>query len=80
MPYRVLHSSLHCPILAGHLIPSEMGRLYCEKLPNCNLVLIYDAGHAIDAERPEAFVSVVSDFLQHREGFVVNRQSWLINP
>ncbi len=80
-----LMPDLHVPVLVlfgtmDRMIPPEMGRLYCEKLPNCSLVLVYDAGHAVDAERPEAFVSVVSDFLQHHEGFLVNRQSWLINP
>jgi pimeloyl-ACP methyl ester carboxylesterase len=76
---------LQVPVLVlfgtlDQLIPPEMGRLYCEKLPNCHLVLVYDAGHAVDADRPEAFVSVVGDFLQHHEAFLVNRQSRLINP
>ena len=76
---------LHVPVLVlfgtlDRMIPPEMGRLYCEKLPNCHLILVYDAGHAVDADRPEAFVSVVSDFIQHHEGFLVNRQSGLINP
>jgi pimeloyl-ACP methyl ester carboxylesterase len=62
------------------MIPPEMGRLYCEKLPNCTLILVYDAGHALDADRPEAFVSAVDDFLQRHEGFLVNRESRLINP
>jgi pimeloyl-ACP methyl ester carboxylesterase len=78
-------AGLHVPVLVlfgtlDRMIPPEMGRLYCEKLPNCHLILVYDAGHAVDADRPEAFVSVVSDFLQHHEGFLVNRQSGLINP
>jgi pimeloyl-ACP methyl ester carboxylesterase len=76
---------LHVPVLVlfgtmDRMIPPEMGRLYCEKLPNCHLILVYDAGHEVDADRPEAFVSVVSDFIQHHEGFLVNRQSGLINP
>ena len=76
---------LHVPVLVlfgtmDRMLPSEMGRLYCEKLPNCHLILMYDAGHEVDADRPEAFVSVVSDFLQHHEAFLVNRQSGLINP
>ncbi len=76
---------LNIPVLVlfgtmDRMIPSEMGRHYCEKLPNCHLILVYDAGHAVDADRPEAFVSVVSDFLQHHEAFLVNRQSGLIHP
>lgn len=78
-------TDLEIPVLVlfgteDRMIPPEMGRLYCDVLPNCNLILVYDAGHAVDADRPEAFVSVVSDFIQHQEGFIVNRQSWLIDP
>jgi pimeloyl-ACP methyl ester carboxylesterase len=62
------------------MIPPEMGRIYREKLPNCHFVLVYDAGHAIDADRPEAFTSVVSDFLERREQFIVTRTSALLNP
>lgn len=76
---------LHVPVLVlfgtlDRMIPSAMGHLYCEKLPNCSLVLVYDAGHAVDADRPEAFVAVVNDFIQRHEGFLVNRQSRLIHP
>jgi pimeloyl-ACP methyl ester carboxylesterase len=62
------------------LIPPEMGRIYREKMPNCNFVLVYDAAHAIAAERPEALVSVVDDFLERKEAFVVSNQSTMINP
>jgi len=76
---------LHVPVLVvfgtmDRMIPPEMGRLYCEKLPNCHLILVYDAGHEADADRPEAFVSVASDFIQRHEAFLVNRQSGLIHP
>jgi pimeloyl-ACP methyl ester carboxylesterase len=46
------------------MIPPEMGRIYREIMPNCHLVFVYDAGHAIDGDRPEAFASIVSDFLE----------------
>ena len=62
------------------VIPPEMGRIYREKLPNCQLVFVYDAGHALDAERPEAFASLVCDFLERREGFIVKNQSSLLYP
>ena len=62
------------------MIPPEMGRIYRAKLPNCHFVLVYDAGHAIDADRPEAFASVVSDFLERHEQFIVTRTSGLVNP
>ncbi|MGE3271684.1 MAG: alpha/beta fold hydrolase, partial [Chloroflexota bacterium] len=62
------------------VIPPEMGRLYRQIMPNCHFVLVYDAGHAIDADRPEAFVSLVTDFLERHEQFVVTRTSSLIHP
>jgi pimeloyl-ACP methyl ester carboxylesterase len=62
------------------MIPPEMGRFYKELIPNCHLVLVYDAGHALDAERPEAFVEVVADFLERHEAFVVSRTETVIHP
>ena len=76
---------LNVPVLVlfgtkDRMIPPEMGRIYREKLPNCHYILVYDAGHAIDADRPEAFASIVRDFLDRHESFVVNQTSALINP
>jgi 4,5:9,10-diseco-3-hydroxy-5,9,17-trioxoandrosta-1(10),2-diene-4-oate hydrolase len=62
------------------LIPYSMGRRYRELMPNCHLVLVYDAGHAIGFDRPEAFSEVVSDFLTKHEAFVVTQESALVNP
>jgi pimeloyl-ACP methyl ester carboxylesterase len=62
------------------IIPPEMGRVYREKLPNCHFILVYDAGHAIGADRPEAFSSLVSEFLERREQFLVSRASTLVHP
>jgi pimeloyl-ACP methyl ester carboxylesterase len=62
------------------MIPPEMGRHYKELLPNGYLVLVYDAGHAIGAERPEAFAEVVSDFLDRREAFLISRTETAIHP
>jgi pimeloyl-ACP methyl ester carboxylesterase len=62
------------------VVPATMGRVYREKMPNCNYVLVYDAGHDVGAERPEAFVSLVGDFLERREAFIVNTTSSLLNP
>jgi pimeloyl-ACP methyl ester carboxylesterase len=77
--------SLNLPVLVlfgtlDRAIPPEMGRIYREKLPDCHFILVYDAGHAIDADRPEAFASVVGDFLQRRGGFLVTRGSGLLHP
>jgi pimeloyl-ACP methyl ester carboxylesterase len=58
----------------------DMGRLYREKLPDCSLVYVYDAAHEVDADRPEAVVSLVNDFLSRHAAFVVNNRSSLIYP
>ena len=62
------------------LTPPELGRHYPELLPHCHLVFVYDAAHAIDADRPEAFVAAVTDFLERHEKFVVRRESGLLYP
>jgi pimeloyl-ACP methyl ester carboxylesterase len=62
------------------VLPAETGRLYVERLPNCYYALVYDAGHEIDAERPEALFAAVRDFLEQRETFVVSRKNTVINP
>jgi hypothetical protein len=43
-------------------------------------VLVYDAGEAIEIERPEALLGAVRDFVEQREKFVVNTKSTAINP
>lgn len=62
------------------VIPPEMGRHYKELLPNGHLVLVYDAGHAIGAERPEAFVEIVTDFIDRHEAFLISRAETVIHP
>ncbi len=37
------------------VIPPVMGRIYKELLANAHLMFVYDAGHALMVERPEAF-------------------------
>ena len=62
------------------LTPPELGRHYRAILPNCHLVLVYDAAHALDADRPEAFAALVTDFVARREQFVVREESGLRYP
>jgi len=62
------------------MIPPDLGHLYKEFIPDCHLVFVYDAGHAIAAERPEAFTEVVSDFLDRHDAFVVSRTPTVIHP
>jgi pimeloyl-ACP methyl ester carboxylesterase len=62
------------------VIPPDMGHLYKELMPNCHLVFVYDAGHAISTDRPEAFTEVVADFLERHEAFVISRTDTVIHP
>lgn len=62
------------------VIPPEMGHFYKEMIPNCHLVFVYDAGHAISTERPEAFTEVVADFLERHEAFIISRTETVIHP
>jgi pimeloyl-ACP methyl ester carboxylesterase len=70
-------------ILFGTLdtvIAPAMGRVYKELMPNCHLVFVYDAAHAISTDRPEAFAEVVVDFLERHEAFVISRAETVIHP
>ena len=76
---------IQCPTLVvfgleDKIVAKESASVYREKIPNCNVSIVYDAGHAIVADRPEALASVVSDFVERRETFIVGRQSGLVNP
>jgi pimeloyl-ACP methyl ester carboxylesterase len=65
---------------ADQVIPADMGHLYRELMPNAHLVFVYDAGHAISTDRPEAFTEVVADFLERHEAFVISRTPTVIHP
>jgi pimeloyl-ACP methyl ester carboxylesterase len=62
------------------VIPTEMGHIYKELMPNCHLVFVYDAAHRISTDRPEAFTEVVADFLERHEAFVISRTPTVIHP
>lgn len=65
---------------ADSVIAPSMGHHYKDLIPGCHLVFVYDAGHAISTDRPEAFTEVVVDFLERHEAFVISRTDTVINP
>ena len=76
---------IHCPTLAifgqeDHFITPEAPRVYREKIPNCNIALVYDAGHCIVGDRPEALVNMIVDYAEQWETFIIGHQSGVINP
>ena len=62
------------------MVAPEAARLYRARIPNSNIAFVYDAGHLIEAERPEALINAVSDYVELRETFIVGRQTGIINP
>ena len=78
-------AELKVPVLAlfgteDILIPPEIGRYYTEIIPTCFSVMVYDAAHAIDADRPEAVTELVSDFVKRRGDFIVRDVDDTIHP
>ena len=80
---RLRHVATPTLVLFGTLdsvIPPAMGRIYSELMPNSHLVFVYDAGHSIAAERPEAFAEVVVDFLERGDAFLISRAKTVVFP
>jgi pimeloyl-ACP methyl ester carboxylesterase len=65
---------------ADGVIAPAMGHHYKNLIPDSHLVFVYDAGHAISTDRPEAFADVVVDFLERHEAFVISRTDTVIHP
>jgi 4,5:9,10-diseco-3-hydroxy-5,9,17-trioxoandrosta-1(10),2-diene-4-oate hydrolase len=65
---------------ADKMVAPEAARIYRARIPNSNIAFVYDAGHLIEVERPEALINAVSDYVELRETFIVGRQTGLINP
>src|SRR6266581_366639 len=57
---------------ADRMIPKESVQLLKGRLPRCYLVYVWDAAHAIEVDQPERMLSLVENFLQRSEGFMVN--------
>jgi pimeloyl-ACP methyl ester carboxylesterase len=58
----------------------DAGHTLREQIPACHLLLVYDAGRAIAAERREACLSPINEFLEQGEGFIVSHDSQMIRP
>jgi pimeloyl-ACP methyl ester carboxylesterase len=72
--------ALEAPVLAlfgtrDRQVPGDAARAYRERLPHCYVTYVYNAGHDIAGDRPEAFARLTAEFLTYGEGFVRNRGS-----
>ncbi len=61
-------------------VPPETGRRWRALLPRCHLVFLYDAGHDLAADRPQAFADIVLDFISDPGAFLVNRRDGTLHP
>jgi pimeloyl-ACP methyl ester carboxylesterase len=78
-------SQIQAPTLAfwgidDGIIPAASGRIYKEHVPLCAYVLVYDAAHDVQGDRPEACAELVGDFLHRGLNFVINQDDHRINP
>ena len=76
---------IQCPTLvvfgqADDRVAPEAASIYRRRIPNCNIAFVYDAGHDIAADRPQALLNLVADYLERRETFIVQNRSGAINP
>ena len=76
---------VQCPTLVvfgqeDRSVQCEAAGIYRERIPNCGIAFVYAAGHDIMADRPQALVNLVSDYLERRETFIVQNRSQVINP
>jgi pimeloyl-ACP methyl ester carboxylesterase len=62
------------------VIPPEAGRIYAQQIPTCYFNLVYDAGHDIGTDRPQALHAIVRDFLERGEQFLTSNETSAINP
>jgi len=78
-------SSLKALVLAifGTIDPArtpDAPRNFCRSIPNCRLMYVYDAGPAVDDDRPEAVAAALQEFATRREGFLVSAKCGKLYP
>lgn len=78
-------AALKVPVLAlfgtrDSAVPPAIGRRWRAILPGCHLIMVYDAGSDIAADRPEAVAGIVLEFLADPGAFLVNRRSGVLHP
>lgn len=70
-------------ILVGtrdHSGSRDAGHICREHIPTCHLLLVYEAGRTLIADRLEACLSPINEFLERGEGFIVFHESQVVRP
>ena len=78
-------SQIQAPTLAlwgtdDLVTPAAAGRVYKEHVPHCSYVLVYDAAHDVQGDRPEACSDLVRDFVARGLNFVISSEDARVNP
>jgi pimeloyl-ACP methyl ester carboxylesterase len=67
-------------VLSGTKDRSDASGSFRTLLPDCHFMVVYDAGRAIGAERPEALAFITLEFFERRDLFLVSRESGMAFP
>lgn len=62
------------------IVPAVNGRIFRRLMPNCVYLLVHQAAHDIQGDRPEAFAETVGDFLDRGLQFLLPDAPTLLNP
>lgn len=54
------------------LIPPESGRLLKKHIPSSYLTYVFDAAHGIEYDQPARFASLVQEFFERGQAFIIN--------
>lgn len=53
---------------------------YRKAIPGCHVTFVYEAGSDLENERPEAAAAAVTEFIRHRERYIVTSKSSKLFP
>ena len=67
-------------VVCGSDADARVARTYRQQLAKCHLVLVYATSDDVANQRPEAFATLVGEFLERGERFIVNQRSGLLHP
>ena len=59
---------------------SSAGRSCADRMPDSYFMVVYDAGPAMEDERPAALFEAITDFIERRGKFVLERQESALSP
>ena len=52
--------------------PAEVGQMLRRELQRAHFIYVYDAAHALEVDQPDRVTTVLTDFLERGDGFLVN--------